>query len=29
MANAAARVYSYICQMQPLHLGGQILVLST
>ena len=29
MANAAARVYSYICQMHPLHLGGQILVLST
>ena len=28
MTNSAARVYSYICQMHPPHLGGQILVLS-
>jgi|RhiMethySRZTD1v2_1073278.scaffolds.fasta_scaffold172028_3 hypothetical protein len=29
MANSEAGVYSDIRQMQPLHLGGQILVLST
>gem|GEM_PF-5734933 len=28
MANSEAGAYSYICQMHPLHLGSQILVLS-
>jgi len=29
MAHSEAGAYSYICQMHPSHLGGQILVLST
>ena len=29
MVKAEVGIYSYICQMPPLHLGDQILVLST